>query len=111
MSTEQPLSSAIRPPRLEPCRRPPKSTCAWAPQSERSDDCPDVPNESQSAPELLRCIFVEFDEIAQGYGKVQVFVGAKRIKSQHILETSDDNCKAQRVEARVQEHQVIRQRC
>ena len=61
-------------------------------------------SESQSEPPLLCGIFVEFDEIAQGHGKIDVFGGTEWIKSQRILETSDDNCEAQRVETRLQKH-------
>ena len=50
--------------------------------------------ESHSVAELLRGIFVEFNEVAQRHGKVKVFGRAERIRSQRILETSDDNCKA-----------------
>ena len=79
-------------------------TLASAPQRKRSDRCSAALSESQSEPQLFCGIFVEFDEIAQGHGKVDVFGGAERIKSQRILETSDDNCKAKRIEPRLQKH-------
>ena len=44
-------------------------------------------------------------------GKSDVFGGTEWIKSQRILETSDDNCEAQRVEPRLQKHQIIGERC
>ena len=73
-------------------------TLASAPQRKRSGRCSAALNESQSVPQLFCGIFVGFNELSQGHRKVDS-LGGKRIKSQLILETSDNNCKAKRVEA------------
>src|SRR2546425_10589908 len=84
---------------------------ASAPQRNRSAKCAAALTAFHSEPLSFCGIFVEPDEIAHGDRKVSVLSGTERINSQHILETSNDNCKAERVETRVQKHEIVGERC
>jgi hypothetical protein len=48
-------------------------------------------------------MFVDPYEIAQGHGKVSLLGGGKRIKTQRIFQTRHQNCKAERIEADIQQ--------
>src|SRR3989454_3245490 len=110
MRTERPRSASSRPLRLEPPTRSPSVTLASAPQSVRSDRCPAALSELHSEPPSACGIFIEPDEVAQGHGELGILAGAELIDAQRVLETSDDDGQAERVETRVQEHEIIGQR-
>lgn len=59
---------------------------------------------------LFHSMFIEADKVTEGYGKASIFRSAERIYSKRALEPSHDDCKAQRVESRIQQFQAVCQR-
>src|SRR6266849_210914 len=106
-STERPRSSSSLPPRAEPPVKPANATPASALQIHRLDRIPAAfiawYRETGSA-----CgIFVELNEIPNRHWELYLFVRAERIELQRILKAGNDDGEAQRIEARLQETEII----
>src|SRR5216683_4601974 len=106
-STERPRSSSSLPPRAEPPVKPANATPATALQIHRLDRIPAAfiawYRETGSA-----CgIFVELNEIPNRHWELYLFVRAERIELQRILKAGNDDGEAQRIEARLQETEII----
>src|SRR5580658_2421575 len=109
-TTERPRSSSSRPPRLElPARAARLTGAADAPNSWPSV-LPAALTDSHSEPGLLGNALVQPDEVAERHGKVDGLVGVERIDPQEVLEPRDDDREAERVEAAIDELEIIGER-
>src|SRR5437660_9440020 len=108
--TERSRSSCSRPSRAEPSTRSPSETLASAPHSALSERRPTPLDELQSEIRSGGGILVEPDEVAHGHRKLRVLVGIERIDAQRVLEPGDDDGQAERVETRVEKHEIVGQR-
>ena len=53
---------------------------------------------------------VRLDEIAEGFREIGIFRRGERIDAELVLESGHQNGKAQRVEAGIEQHQIVGQR-
>ena len=55
-------------------------------------------------------VLVDTHEVFEGYRKLDFLVGGERVKPEFVFQTRHDYGEAERVEAGVEQHQVVRQR-
>src|SRR5439155_5939925 len=110
MRTERPASSAARPPRLVRSSRSPRQTMALTPQTKRSGPCGSLPRLSRIDATGFGGVFIEPDEVAQCDRIGHLVRLGERIAAQCFFETSHEDRDAKRIEPRIEQYQVIRQR-
>src|SRR6185437_426417 len=98
-STEPPRSASASPSSDEPPPRALIDTSASGAHRDRSVVSPARFVDSQSEAALARGILVELDEVSEGDRELDVAARAERIVSERVLEPSDDNREAERIEA------------
>src|SRR3954451_18145932 len=106
--TERPSSSASRPPNAEPSRRSRGDTQALALRSWRAPERSASSSALRSDGHRLRGMFIDRDEITDRYREVDILGSRERIETKLILETRDNDRKAKRIKAGIQQDEVVR---
>ena len=58
----------------------------------------------------MGAIFVDFHEVAESHGEQRVLRRGERIDAEPVFEACDQNREAERVETRIQQHEIVAQR-
>src|SRR5205085_212867 len=101
ISTDRPASSAARPARIVPVTRSETAIVVRGSESVRPAALARRWSRSfMASAQLDRDVFVGLDEVAERLGEVSILGGGERIDAELVLEASDQNRKAQRIEPR-----------
>src|SRR5262249_32227191 len=105
--TERPASSLAAQSRLEPRPRSSSATVASAAHRKRADEQASPPAKLRSDFELRCGIFVDPYEVAQGHRKDDLVGRREGVEAERVFEPRDEDGKAQRVEPRIQQHELV----
>src|SRR5277367_5932630 len=110
MTTELPLSSWHRPPSTEPESRSRSARLISALERNGSQASKLVLTASQSEAELFCNMFIKVDKVTKSYRKRGIFQFSERVEAERIFKPGYKDCKAKRVQPRVQQFQPVGQR-
>src|SRR5271166_6974096 len=106
--TDRPASSGRVPPRLDPQTSASRQTLA--PAAHRKQSVELAATTSRNGFGCLGGIFVDPYEVAQSHGKISLFGCSEGIDAERVFDTRHKNGEAERIEARVQQHERIGER-
>src|ERR1700722_11422164 len=105
-TTDLPSSCSSRPPKLGP---PVRSATRTPAARSQKNPAPSA-TRCRSDCALVRAIFVDFHEIAESHGKQRVLGSRERINAEPVFKAGDKHGKAERVEAGIQQNEIVTQR-